>query len=112
MLPALRFQIVGMDVVAAADRGNDAAYILAVLDDSVAHREVSQGNLVPDRNVLIRDGAQLAIVFGYYTEELRSGRETLDHHHANVVPMVVHEQVRFCVHSVLPWWKAGMLHKI
>jgi hypothetical protein len=88
--PALRLQVVGVNVVALADGGNDAAYILAVLDDRVADREIAQGDFVPDRHVLIGYCAQLAVVLGYDNEELRSGGEVLDDHDADVVAVVVY----------------------
>jgi hypothetical protein len=88
--PALRLQVVGVDVVALADGGNDAAYILAVLDDCVADGEVAQRDLVSDRHVLVGYRAQLAVVLGYDDEELRSGREVLDDHDADVVAVVVY----------------------
>jgi hypothetical protein len=88
--PALRLQVVGVNVVALADGGNDAAYILAVLDDRIADREIAQGDLVPDRHVLVGYCAQLAVVLGYDDEELRSGSEVLDDHDADVVAVVVY----------------------
>jgi hypothetical protein len=39
--PALGLEVVGMDVIALADGGDDATYVLAVLDDRFADREVA-----------------------------------------------------------------------
>src|ERR1700722_13351174 len=88
--PALRLQVVGVNVVALADGGNDAAYILAVLDDRVADREIAQGDLVSDRHVLVGYRAQLAVILGDDDEELRSGGKVLDDHDADVIAVVVY----------------------
>jgi hypothetical protein len=47
----------GVDVVALADRRDDAAYVLAILDDRVADSEILQRDLVADRDVLVVYGA-------------------------------------------------------
>jgi hypothetical protein len=47
----------GVDVVALADRRDDAAYVLTVLDDRVADGEILQRDLVADRDIVVVYGA-------------------------------------------------------
>src|SRR4051812_11402589 len=88
-----------MHVVALAHGRDYATDILAVLDDGIAHGEVLQGNLVPDRHILIDNGTKLAVVLCDDAEHVGAGSEILDDDHADVVAAVMDEKVRYFGHG-------------
>src|ERR1700737_2032137 len=90
VLPPLRLQIVGMDVVTFADRGNHAANVLSVFDDCVPDSEILERDLVADRHVLVDDGAELAVVLGDHAEPIRACGEVLAHYTTDVVAAVMY----------------------
>jgi hypothetical protein len=89
-----------VDVVAFADRRHYAAYVLAILHDRVADRQVAQRNLVTDRHVMVGYGAQLAVILRYDAHELGARLEAFDDDDADIVPMVVYEQMRWGSHGL------------
>src|SRR5882757_3313594 len=88
--PALGLEVVGVDVIALTDGSDDATYVLAVLDDRCADREVPQRDLVADRYILVVYGVQLAVILGHDAQEVGTGGEILDYHDPDVVALVVY----------------------
>jgi hypothetical protein len=79
-----------VDVIALTDGGDDATYVLAVLDDRCADREVPQRDLVADRHILVVYGVQLAVILGHDAQQIGTGGEILDHYDADVVAVIVY----------------------
>src|SRR5690348_15479253 len=98
--PALRLQIMSVDVIALADRSDYAAYVLAILHDRVAYREVAQRDLVADRHVMVGYGAQLAVILCYDAKQVGARLEAFDDDDADVVPAIVYEQMRCGSHGL------------
>jgi hypothetical protein len=92
--PALGLQVVGVNVIAFANGGNDAAYILAILDDRVTDGEVLESDFVPYGHVLVVNCTHLAVILGNDHEQVGTGLEIFDHHDAHVIAVVVDQQVR------------------
>jgi hypothetical protein len=88
-----------MNVIAFPHRCHDPADVLTVFDHRVADRQVLQRDLVADGDVLVYDGAKLAVILGNDAEHVGTGSEILDDDHADVITAVVREQVRYLCHS-------------
>jgi hypothetical protein len=85
-------------MVALANGRDDTADIFTVLDDGIAHRQIFQGDFMSQGDILVEDALKFTVILGNDAEQLRTGSEILDDHHADVVSPVVHEQVRYLVH--------------
>jgi hypothetical protein len=92
-LPALGFQVVGVNVSTPGYRIDNAANILAILDGCIAFSQVGQGYFVTDGNVIINIEGKIGIVFGYDTQHFGSGCQALYDHDAYVVLIVMDKQM-------------------
>src|SRR3569833_561476 len=97
--PALRLQIMSVDVVAFADRRDYAADVLAILHDRVAYREVAQRDLVADGHVMVGYGAQLAVILRHDAQQFGPCLEAFDDDDTDVVAMIMYQQMRCGSHA-------------
>jgi hypothetical protein len=89
LLPALGFQIVGMDVSALFDISDELSDVLAVLDGRIARFDVLERDLVANRHIRVRDEFEAGIVMRDDTEHLGSGLQALDNDDADIVRVVM-----------------------
>jgi hypothetical protein len=99
-------------MLALADRGDYAAYVLAVLDDGVADSKIAECDFVSDGDVLMDYGTKFAVILRDDTQHFSSGRQVLDYDHAHIVAVVVHQEVRSDFHDFAPIRQDSVFHKI
>ena len=75
--------------------------VLPVLDRGVTFREVAEGDLVTDRNIIERGDAKFRIVLRNHGEKIVTGRDAFHNDHTDIVPPVVDEELWF-PHGILP----------
>src|SRR6185437_788229 len=96
MSPPLGLEIVDVDVLALGDISDRLADILAVFPYGVALLDVDQRDLVPDRNVHSCPELERRVVGCHHAQHVGSGLEPFNHHHANRVLFIMHQQLRNC----------------
>src|ERR1700676_2778423 len=92
-LPPLCFQIVYVNMVALANIRNDAAYIMAILQDRVANFHVTQGDLVTERHGIERLEADGLVRFHNPTGDFLTWLNVLDNYDADSVRFAVHDEI-------------------
>src|SRR4051812_14975992 len=98
LLPAFRAQVLHVRVLAHLDRGDRLADVHAVLDDGRPARERADGQLVADRNVVLRVDRQVLVLVHDPAVELLPGLDALHHHYAHGIVLVVdHEMDHRCL---------------
>ncbi len=80
-------------MLALLNRANHPAHILSVFYDGVTFRKIFDRNLVADRNVCLGSKTEIGVVVRDNTEHISSCRQTLNDDDANIVFMVVDQQV-------------------
>src|SRR5262245_53226084 len=100
--PPFRLDVLHVRVLALGDRRHDLADVDAVLDDGVARLVVLQSQLVADRDVALRDDADVLVVFHDPAGQLLAGLDPLDHDDAYAVALLVHYEMDHCG---TPWCK-------
>ena len=92
-LPALRLDVVDVQVLAGADVLDRAADIHAVLDDGVARPDRPDRQLVADRDV--RPGVELDHLVLVHDPAIQAcaGLQALHHHHAHTVALVMDDEM-------------------
>jgi hypothetical protein len=91
-LPPLGFQVVNVNVLARADFGDHTSDILAVLDDAIAEREITEGDFMTERDVLPGGEPETAAVIEHRAHNLLPCAD-VDDGHADVVALIVNENV-------------------
>lgn len=81
-------------VLALLDGRNNLADILAILDDSGTDLEILQGDLVSDRHVIAAGQLKIRVIMGDHTGHLCASRQVLHNNDANIVLVVVNQQLR------------------
>jgi hypothetical protein len=80
-------------MAALADVGNDATYIMSVLQNGVANFQVTEGNLVTERHGIKRFKADGLVGLHNPTRNFLARLNILDNHNANGVGFVVHDEI-------------------
>jgi hypothetical protein len=80
-------------MAALADIGNDAAYIMSVLQHGVANLEVAKGDFVTERHGVERLEANGLVGFHDPTGDFLAWLDVFDNHDANGVGFVVHDEI-------------------
>jgi hypothetical protein len=78
-----------MNVLTFLDGRNEPTDVGAVLDRRVTLGEIDEGDLVPDRHVLLCGQLKIAVVFSNDAEQLSARLDTLDNDDADVVLLIV-----------------------
>src|SRR4051812_41898392 len=91
--PALGLDVMNMEVLAAADRRDDAADVDAVLDHRVAGLVVAQGDLVTDRDVIPGDDRDVPVLLHDPAGQLLAGLDPLDDDDADAVPVLMDDEM-------------------
>src|ERR1700693_4885542 len=92
-LPPLGFQIVYVNMAALADIGNDAAYIMSILQNGVANFQVTEGDLVTERHGIKRFEADGLVGLHDPTGNFLAWLDVFDNHDAHGVGLGVHDEI-------------------
>jgi hypothetical protein len=85
----LVLQIVGVDVSALFDIGDELADVLAVFDGRIARFDVLERDLVADRHIRLRDSSKLELSCVTTAQHLSPGLQALDNDNADIVRVVM-----------------------
>jgi hypothetical protein len=91
LLPTLGFEIVGVDVVALFDIGNELADVLTIFDRRIAGRNILERDLVADRHIGIGVKLEARIVMRDDTQHLSSSRQAFDNNNADIVCVIMNQ---------------------
>src|SRR5262245_43413510 len=92
--PALRLDVVDVGVLAALDVRHRPADVLAIFQDRVARLDVGEGDLVPDRHVMLRLEPEGRVRFGDQAQHVCTRLQTFNDHDPDRVLGAVDEAVR------------------
>jgi hypothetical protein len=82
-----------MNVLALGRRSNHAADVLPVFDGGISLGEILKGDFVPDRNVVLDQELEIAVILGHDAKQLRACFDAFDHYHADIVAFIVHQEL-------------------
>jgi hypothetical protein len=92
-LPPLGLQIVYVNMAALTDIGDDAAYIMSILQHGVANFQITESDFVTERDGIERFEANGFVSLHDPTSDFFAWLDVFDNHDANGVRFVVHDEV-------------------
>lgn len=101
-LPPFRFAVVGMHVLTDTGGADHLADVFPVLDHGVALAQRFQSDLVPNLNVVLGGEPKVRVVVRDNAQHVSPCGQPLHNDHANVVVVIMYEQLRMRHFTVSP----------